>query len=368
MDSLTFHSLRLHGIRKSYGSRVILDDVTLEIEAGEFLVLLGPSGSGKSTLLHIIAGLEEITAGQVLIGGRDVTALEPGERDIAMIFQTCALYPTMSARENLGFALRTNGVPRQEVANRVNSIARLLQIESLLDRRPAQLSGGQQQRVAIGRALIRNPALFLLDEPLSNLDTKARADMRDELRRLHHRTRTTTVYVTHDHIEAMTLATRIAVLKEGRIRQCDCPDEVYRRPADLFVASFVGAPTMRFLNGTFHRTGNPGAVLSLESGQGLSLTGLSATARIEQGRRVVLGIRPEDIHVLPKDAGNGFVGEVLRTELTGPDAYLAIDIGGNEVLARVPPKRVPALQEQVTLQIDASSISLFCARDGSRLN
>lgn len=368
MDSLTRYGLHLKGIRKCFGSRLVLDNVTLDIEAGEFLVLLGPSGSGKSTLLHIIAGLEEATAGRMFIGGRDVTKLEPAERDIAMVFQTCALYPTMSARENLGFALRMNSVPRREVAQRVDAISRLLQIESLLDRSPAQLSGGQQQRVAIGRALIRQPTLFLLDEPLSNLDTKSRVEIREELKRLHDRTSTTTVYVTHDHMEAMTLATRIAVLKDGRIRQCDHPAVVYQRPADLFVASFVGAPAMKLLSGQFHRPNSREASLSLASGQGLSLPRLSAAVGIEDDQPVILGIRPEHIHLVPSGTCGSCVGEVVRAELSGPDVYLTITVTGHEVVARVPPDSAPQLGQKVTIQIDGSAVSLFCPRDGRRLN
>ena len=367
MDSLTSHAVRLEGIHKRFGSQLVLDEVTLDIDAGELLVLLGPSGCGKSTLLNIIAGLEEATAGRVVIGGRDVTRLEPAERDIAMVFQAFALYPTMSVRRNLGFALKMNGVPAREVDRRVAAVAQLLHIESLLDRRPAQISGGQQQRVAIGRAIVRNPAVFLLDEPLSNLDAKLRAEMREELRRLHEKSCRTTLHVTHDQMEAMTLATRVAILKDGRIQQCDRPAVVYQRPANLFVASFVGAPAMKFLAGTFHRCEGASS-LSLSSGQVLPLPGLCPRRAPEEGQPVILGLRPESVHLVGTGTSGSFHSEVLRTEHTGPDVYLTLNCAGHELIARVAPRFAVRPGQQVAVLIDGTAARLFQPDDGHRLN
>src|ERR1700760_2344842 len=249
-------AVSVSGLSKSFGPLRVLKDIDLPIEAGEFTVLLGPSGCGKSTLLNAIAGLEDTDAGIIEIDGADVTHREPSKRGIAMVFQSYALYPTMTVRKNLSFGLRVRSVPRQEVARRVDWAARLLQIDELLDRKPSQLSGGQRQRVAIGRALVQQAKVFLFDEPLSNLDAKLRTEMRVELKRLHKELGATIVYVTHDQIEAMTLATRIAVMRAGRIEQYAAPDDLYEAPATLFVAGFVGSPAMNFLRGRLV----PGAV------------------------------------------------------------------------------------------------------------
>jgi len=366
MDSATRHCLQLQGISKRFGSRLVLDGISLEIEPGEFFVLLGPSGCGKSTLLNIIAGIEQASTGRLLIGSRDVTRLEPGERDIAMVFQSFALYPTMSVRQNIGFSLKMRGAPAREVSQRVDSMARLLQIEDLLDRKPAELSGGQQQRVAIGRALVRNPTVFLLDEPLSNLDAKLRSEMREELRLLHARTRPTTLYVTHDQLEAMTLATRIAVLKEGRLQQCGIPLAVYRRPANLFVASFVGTPSMRFISGRLIYAGATAALLT-DGQQWIPLPHLASSMRLQAGQDVILGIRPENVQVVPGGTTASTTGQIVRAEHTGPDCYLTIAVGSQEIIARA----APGLQnpdERVCLRLDGGAVSLFRPRDGLRLN
>ena len=242
----------LDGVTKAFGNGevVAVDDVSLEIESGEFLVLVGPSGCGKSTLLRMIAGLEDVTGGAILIGGRDVTELPPRSRDIAMVFQTYALYPHMTVRENLGYGLKVRKTPKAEIARRVDEVADMLGLERLLDRRPAALSGGQRQRVAMGRAIVREPKAFLMDEPLSNLDAKLRVSMRAQLAALHARLGTTTVYVTHDQVEAMTLGQRVAVMRDGRILQVDTPQALYAAPHNLFVAAFIGSPAMNLVEAT----------------------------------------------------------------------------------------------------------------------
>lgn len=367
MDSMTRPYLRLRGITKHYGSKLVLDDVNLLVEPGELFVLLGPSGCGKSTLLNVIAGLERATRGQLEIGARDVTRLEPRQRDVAMVFQSFALYPTMSARDNIGFALKMGGMPRADITRRVHDIARLLQIEDLLDRRPSQLSGGQQQRVAIGRALVREPALFLLDEPLSNLDAKLRVEIRDELRRLHERTGTTTIYVTHDQTEAMTLATRIAVLKQGRLQQCGSPLSLYLRPANLFVASFVGTPTMKFIKGTVRLT-QAGPVFATACGPPLPLAYLPHSVLTEAGMDLVLGIRPEHVTLVSTDTPHCLEGRIIRREHTGPDIYLTVASAGHELIARIAAGDPAQSGDKVAIRVDSRAISLFRAADGSRLN
>ena len=266
------------------GGVIAVDDVTLHVEDGEFMVLVGPSGCGKSTLLRLIAGLEDVTAGDISIGGRDVTELAPRERDIAMVFQNYALYPHMTVRQNLGYGLKVRKSPKKEIRERVERVARLLRLEQLLDRRPAALSGGQRQRVAMGRAIVREPMAFLMDEPLSNLDAKLRVSMRAELSSLHARLRATTVYVTHDQVEAMTLGQRVAVMRDGRILQVDTPQTLYRDPVNLFVAAFIGSPAMNLVEA------------QLEGGAvefaGLRIP-LPAEHRPDRSGRVVLGIRPE---------------------------------------------------------------------------
>ena len=257
--------LEIAGLRKRYGAVEVLKNIDIDLDKGGFLVLVGPSGCGKSTLLHMIAGLEAVTAGEIRIDGQTVNDLHPSKRDIAMVFQSYALYPNMTVAENIGFALEMRGVPKAEREAAIAKAAQLLQIEHLLARRPGQLSGGQRQRVAMGRALVREPRLFLFDEPLSNLDAKLRVDMRTEIKRLHHRTDATIVYVTHDQIEAMTLATKIAVMKDGILQQVGTPSEIYNRPANLFVADFMGSPAMNLIPATIRAKGN-GLSVVLERG------------------------------------------------------------------------------------------------------
>ena len=279
--------IRLDRVTKQFGQVTAVDDISLKIADGEFLVLVGPSGCGKSTLLRMIAGLEDVTAGDIFIGERDVTELAPRSRDIAMVFQTYALYPHMSVRQNIGYGLKARRMPKREIAPRVAEVAELLGLTDLLDRRPAQLSGGQRQRVAMGRAIVRQPQAFLLDEPLSNLDAKLRVGMRASLAQLHQRLGVTTVYVTHDQTEAMTLGQRVAVMREGRVQQLDTPQALYRRPTNLFVAAFIGSPSMNLVE----------AQLADDSvafdGYRFPLDRLHRP-RGRHDTRVILGIRPED--------------------------------------------------------------------------
>ncbi|EJT00824.1 ABC transporter ATP-binding protein, partial [Rhizobium sp. CCGE 510] len=288
--------LEISGLRKRFGAVDILKGIDLELEKGGFLVLVGPSGCGKSTLLNTIAGLETITSGDIKIDGRDISGLHPSKRDIAMVFQSYALYPNMTVAGNIAFGMEIRGVPKEERAKAIKQVSDMLQIGHLLDRKPSQLSGGQRQRVAMGRALVRNPQVFLFDEPLSNLDAKLRVDMRTEIKRLHQRMGTTFVYVTHDQIEAMTLATKIAVLKDGVLQQFGTPAEIYNSPANLFVADFMGSPAMNLLNATVE-AGSSGLAVALERPNAAPLKlpvvsgnhGLSAYA----GKQVIFGIRPE---------------------------------------------------------------------------
>ena len=375
--------LEIERLHKHYGPVEVLKDVNLSIEEGGFLVLVGPSGCGKSTLLYTIAGLESITRGEIRIDGRAVNDLPPSKRDIAMVFQSYALYPTMSVAENMGFGMEMRGVPKVERRRVVDEVAKTLQIEHLLSRRPGQLSGGQRQRVAMGRALVRDPKLFLFDEPLSNLDAKLRIDMRTEIKRLHQSMGTTIVYVTHDQIEAMTLATRIAVLKDGVLQQFGAPAEIYDDPANLFVAEFMGSPSMNLFPVTVQaggaglglvveRAGGEAVVLPLGTvggapgpggasggraggaGSGAADATTSASAgglAAWTGREVIFGIRPEAITEVPAGgdvAGDGAAGGLAgRTatakclvevvEPAGADTYVVTRLGGREVVARMSP-------------------------------
>ncbi|MBP3125556.1 sn-glycerol-3-phosphate ABC transporter ATP-binding protein UgpC [Thalassospira sp. ER-Se-21-Dark] len=355
------NGVELRNVTKAYAGITVMENINLEIADGDFLVLLGPSGCGKSTLLNMIAGLEPVTGGAIDINGRDVTALEPDERDIAMVFQSYALYPTMSVRKNIGFGLKMAGMPKPEIEERVNEVAELLQITPLLDRKPSQLSGGQQQRVAIGRALVREPAVFLFDEPLSNLDAKLRADMRIELKRLHERLGRTIVYVTHDQIEAMTLATKVVVLDRGSIQQADTPENVYRRPANRFVASFVGAPTMNFVDGTLVRDGDQ---VFFDTGNGkLPLVDVPAEANDLVGRPMTLGARPE--HLMFDDAG--ISARVVLAEPTGPDQYVRLAVAGAEMTARSGPEQAFKSGSDIRVVIDGARMSLFDVENGKAL-
>jgi sn-glycerol 3-phosphate transport system ATP-binding protein len=302
--------IAIRKVRKSYGRNAVVHGVDLDIDHGEFVVILGPSGCGKSTLLRMIAGLEAITDGEIAIADQVVNKLEPRERGCAMVFQNYALYPHMSVADNIGYALRVAGVPRVERRARVEAMARIVGLEGFLDRKPGQLSGGQRQRVAMARAMIREPKVFLFDEPLSNLDAKLRGQMRVEIRRLHRRLGATSVFVTHDQVEAMTLADRLVVMNGGRIEQVGTPGEVYRRPATRFVAGFIGSPPMNILPG---RT-VPGGVEII----GNRVLRLSADLSIAGGRAIEVGIRPEDVQVVDRDAPGALPIDIDLVEELGP--------------------------------------------------
>jgi multiple sugar transport system ATP-binding protein len=357
--------LSLQGVRVAYGRRNVLHDVSLEIAPGEFCVLLGPSGSGKSTLLAAISGLVPLAGGRVLLGGRDITRLEPAERNIALVFQSYALYPSMSVRRNLTFGMRMRGVPRAERQRRLAAIAAQLQLSPVLDRRPAQLSGGQRQRVAIGRALLRDPLLFLFDEPLSNLDAQLRAETRAEIRRLHERLGTTTVYVTHDQVEAMTMASRIAVMRDGRLLQTGTPRVIYDAPANVFVARFVGAPGMNLVDATLRRNGAEAAVAL--AGMVLPLGEYRWSAPAEDGRPVVLGLRPEDIRIAAADEAGAVTLVPALIEPTGPDLLVRLALAGTEITARLDRAAAIRVGEPARFALDLRRASLFCNASGERL-
>jgi len=335
--------LAIKHLHKSYGQVAILKDINLEIEQGGFLVLVGPSGCGKSTLLNTIAGLEPITSGSIEIAGRSVAGLHPSARDIAMVFQSYALYPNMTVRGNISFGMEVRKVPKPERDKAVKEVAEILQIDHLLDRKPSQLSGGQRQRVAMGRALVRNPQVFLFDEPLSNLDAKLRVDMRTEIKRLHQRLGTTIVYVTHDQIEAMTLATKIAVLKDGTLQQFGTPAEIYNSPANMFVADFMGSPAMNLLRARIEADGGDAAILldrpdgePVRLALGERASGLAAYG----GKEVMFGIRPEAL--TDHDGADRTARQVVEAEClidvvepAGSDTFAVTRLGGKEVIARL---------------------------------
>ncbi len=351
-------ALSIRNVRKSFGAVDILKGIDIEIEEGEFLILVGPSGCGKSTLLSMIAGLDVPSAGSIHIGDRDVTHELPKDRDIAMVFQSYALYPNMNVAQNISFALEMRKVPKAERAAAVQRVATMLQIEHLLDRKPGQLSGGQRQRVAMGRALARNPKLFLFDEPLSNLDAKLRVEMRAEIKLLHQRTRTTTVYVTHDQVEAMTLGDRIAVMRDGVVQQFGTPDDIYSRPATRFVAEFIGSPAMNMLE-----------VDSI--GAGLSVKGTAFTLATEQQQalqqqpaaRLVIGLRPECVHL----GEQGLAGRLTLLEPTGPDTYAFVDTAMGTIVLRVGGHVTQRVGDPVQLTWDARDLHLFNAETGARI-
>ena len=352
-------TLTIEAIRKNYGAVETLKGIDIALESGEFLVLLGASGCGKSTLLNIIAGLGEPTSGDIRIDGRSIVGVHPKDRDIAMVFQSYALYPNLTVHRNIGFGLEMRKVDKAERDHAVRETAKLLQIENLLERKPGQLSGGQRQRVAIGRALVRNPKIFLFDEPLSNLDAKLRMEMRTELKRLHQMTRTTVVYVTHDQIEAMTLATRIAVMRGGRIEQLDTPENIYNRPATLYVATFVGAPPMNLLAARVEA----GKAIIEGTGIALAVPGLETMA---EGLKLVLGIRPEALG--QSGDGHGLTARCEVAELTGPERIVTATVGGQRLVAALPAAAGIAAGDTFSLHVPPSAIHVFDAETEQRLN
>jgi multiple sugar transport system ATP-binding protein len=357
-------SLTLDRMRKEYpNGHVAVAGASVEVADGELLVLVGPSGCGKSTLLRMIAGLEEITAGTLAIGGRVVNDLAPKDRDIAMVFQSYALYPHMTVAQNLGFGLTLRGMAKAEVAARVREAAGLLELDALLERRPAALSGGQRQRVALGRALVRQPQVFLLDEPLSNLDAKLRGAMRVEIARLHRRLGATMVYVTHDQIEAMTLGQRIVVMRDGHVQQVDTPMALYDRPANLFVATFLGSPGMNVLRGRPAR-GDGGPVFGLDGGATIPLAVDVPEAWL--GRDLVLGVRPEALR--PAAAGErDFEAPVEVVEPVGNEAFVNLRVGDQALVLRGPPRGLPAPGAAWRLAAPGPDVHWFEPATGSRL-
>ncbi|MBZ5486309.1 ABC transporter ATP-binding protein [Halomonas aquamarina] len=370
-------ALDIEQVRKEFGRERVLKDVSLSIESGQFLILVGPSGCGKSTLMNAIAGLEPVTSGRILIDGEDVTHRTPAERDIAMVFQSYALYPSMTVRQNISFGLEMRKVPKAEREQAVERVADLLQISHLLKRKPAQLSGGQRQRVAMGRALAREPKVYLFDEPLSNLDAKLRVDMRTEIKKLHQRLGTTIVYVTHDQVEAMTLADKIAVMRDGHILQLGSPDEVYNNPVDMFVAGFMGSPSMNFIKATLE--GGKGACqlrIATPEEADLVLPWPSARGADElaerAGQTVILGLRPEhfseeDERLTSQAEGTLLTACVSVVEPTGADILLRLPLGQGEVTARVGPKCAITAGERLALRVDMDRAVLFDADSEHRI-
>ena len=334
--------LEIDNLQKRFGTVDVLKGINLSVEEGGFLVLVGPSGCGKSTLLNNIAGLENITGGEIRINGRAVNNLHPSQRDIAMVFQSYALYPNMTVGQNIAFGMEMRGVPKPERDKAVAGVAKTLQISHLLDRKPSQLSGGQRQRVAMGRAIVRNPQVFLFDEPLSNLDAKLRVDMRTEIKRLHQSMKTTIVYVTHDQIEAMTLATQIAVLKDGVLQQFGTPHEIYNNPSNVFVADFMGSPAMNLIPARIEANGGGVAVVMTRDGSAPLQLKVANDSKLSAhaGREVIFGLRPEaitDLNGADRNSARVVNADchVEVVEPAGADTYVVTRLGGREVIGRM---------------------------------
>ena len=362
-------SLKLTNIKKMFGQVGVLHDISLEIDPGDFLVLLGGSGCGKTTLLNCIAGLEKTTSGTVEIMGRDVTDIDPSDRNIAMVFQSYALYPTMTVARNIGFGLECAGMPKKERSQAVGKVAALLKIDDLLHRKPSQLSGGQRQRVAIGRALVRNPDIFLLDEPMSNLDAQLRNQMRSELRDLHKALNRTFILVTHDQIEAMSMATKVAVIDQGRIQQFGTPYDIFHKPNNKFVAEFIGVNKMNFLNAKFSLIDEVPCLVI-----GSHKTSLRSYEFSNQppkdGQTVHLGLRPENIYRLKErlEGQEYFTGEleVISSELTGSDVQVLLNFENQVITSRFRSTRMPEIGTKILVYLDLRNISLFNTQTGQR--
>ncbi|MEZ8347324.1 ABC transporter ATP-binding protein [Vibrio splendidus] len=367
-------TLDLKQIRKTYrnADNETLKGIDISIDSGEFLILVGPSGCGKSTLMNTIAGLENISSGEIVIDGIDVAQVEPKDRDIAMVFQSYALYPNMTVRGNIAFGLKIRKMPQQEIDAEVNRVAEMLQIEQLLDRKPSQLSGGQRQRVAMGRALARRPKLYLFDEPLSNLDAKLRVEMRHQIKRLHQKLNTTIVYVTHDQIEAMTLADRIAVMKDGELQQLGTPQEIYTKPNNMFVAGFMGSPSMNFIK----------TMVDLDDEQNpiIKVTGtaeqehhirLPQSMRDQDGKELVIGLRPEHITEQQGDDVSASTKLDLQLEVlepTGPDTIAMVKVNDQEVACRLSPEFEVSVGQMAPLHFDLSKAVFFDAQTEARID
>jgi multiple sugar transport system ATP-binding protein len=358
-------NLSIRGLQIVLGKTPIIEGLDLDIEKGEFVVLLGPSGCGKSTLLHSIAGLLDVDDGKVEIAGVDVTWADPKDRGIGMVFQSYALYPTMTVERNLSFGLRISGMGKEDIRKRVDGAARMLHLTELLERKPAQLSGGQRQRVAIGRALVREVKVFLLDEPLSNLDAKLRAELRRELKQLHQDLGATMVYVTHDQIEAMTLATRMAVMRAGKIQQFDRPEQVYARPANMFVAGFLGSPSMNFIVGQLRAAA--GRIEFDSAAFKVDLTGYAFAAPPADGQSVVLGVRPEHLRMVPPEAPHNSRATLGLIEPMGANKIFWLDASGTRLALQTDPSVNPPGGGETHLAMDPAHASVFDAATERRL-
>jgi multiple sugar transport system ATP-binding protein len=355
-------SIEIRGVDKAFGATQVLHGVDLEVADGEFLVLVGPSGCGKSTLLRMIAGLEEVSGGEIVIGDRVVNDLPPKDRDIAMVFQNYALYPHMSVRDNMAFSLKLRGESKATVAKKVEEAAEILNLSSFLDRYPRQLSGGQRQRVAMGRAIVRDPQVFLFDEPLSNLDAKLRVQMRVEIKALHQRLHATSVYVTHDQIEAMTMADRIVVLQDGRVEQIGSPLELYDRPANLFVAGFIGSPAMNFVRGRLRRNAES---VWVEASDGSRLP-IGRNREGQEGQEVVYSFRPEQLTL--GAAGTGVPARILVIEPTGADTHVYCELCGTQMCAVFGERLALKPGETLWVQPKSEAVHVFDSATGKVIN
>jgi multiple sugar transport system ATP-binding protein len=355
-------SVDVRKVEKFFGTVQVLHGVSVDIKDGEFVVLVGPSGCGKSTLLRMIAGLEEISRGEIAIGDRVVNNVPPKDRDIAMVFQNYALYPHMTVKENMAFSLKLAKAPKNVIEERVGKAAKILGLSQLLDRYPRQLSGGQRQRVAMGRAIVRDPQVFLFDEPLSNLDAKLRVQMRTEIKELHQRLKTTSIYVTHDQIEAMTMADRIVVMQHGHVEQIGAPLDLYDRPNNLFVAGFIGSPAMNFIDATIHRANG---TVSAVAKDGTHLP-LPAIAGGREGQQVIYGVRPE--HLELRTDGSGIPSEVVVVEPTGAEMLVVNHLAGNEVQAVFRERYQMQPGDRIALAPRVEHVHIFDKQSGARIS
>ncbi len=357
-------SITLTNVQKSYGAVHVLHEINLAIEEGEFVVFVGPSGCGKSTLLRVIAGLEKVTGGDLSINGARVNDVSAADRGLAMVFQSYALYPHMTVRQNLAFGLENSGLPKQEIADRIGEAARMLEIDSYMDRRPGQLSGGQRQRVAIGRAIVRRPTAFLLDEPLSNLDAELRVSTRAEIAALHARLKSTMIYVTHDQVEAMTLANRIVVMRSGRIEQVGTPLDLYNEPANRFVAGCIGAPHMNFIDGEVAGVWEDGLTVRTPDGSLVAVPARGLT--MKAGDKIALGIRPQHIELGRDTETSSLKATVRMIEALGSETVIHAEAAGHKLLAIVPGQRQLTSGETIFLNYGKAPIHLF-GPDGLRI-
>ena len=356
-------TLKVSNLTKNFGNTRVLKQINLEVIDGEFIVLLGPSGCGKSTLLNIIAGLESVDEGEILIDEYVVNLVEPKDRNIAMVFQSYALYPAMTVRDNVIFGLKQRKISKEQIEKSLKHFSEMLQIDQLLDRKPAQLSGGQRQRVAMGRALVREPQIFLFDAPLSNLDAKLRVEMRHEINKLHEQLGTTMIYVTHDQVEAMSLATRIAVMNEGIIQQIGTPQEIYDKPNSIFVADFIGSPAINLIQGKFYKDGATPCFIPEQQKENdkISLSGYSFHSEPKDGQEIIFGFRPEHINLPDASLKSKLHVELKPSliELTGYEKEVSFEFYGNEITGRFPRHIDTEIGKSISLRLDLSEISIF---------